>query len=163
MSKSYRSRRTVDTRESAGYYVDGNTVRVTVPQWEQEQTHERQVSKKTRKNRRKAMSMSRSFVVFLSAMSIMAMFMCVSYIELKTQITRQTKQIASLQTDLNELKSDNDAMENSNETSMDLDEVYKIATEKLNMHYPTEKQIVSYSTDGSGYVRQYSNVSGNKK
>ena len=72
-------------------------------------------------------------------------------------------EIASLQTDLNELKSDNDAMENSNETSVDLDEVYKIATEKLNMHYPTEKQIVSYSTDGSGYVRQYSNVSGNKK
>ncbi len=108
------------------------------------------------------MSMSRGFVVFLSAMSIVAMFMCVSYIELKTQITRQTKQIASLQTDLNELKSDNDALENSNETSVDLDEIYRIATEKLQMHYPTEKQIVSYSTDGSGYVRQYSNVPGNK-
>ena len=162
MSKAYRSRPTGDTRESAGYYVDGNTVRVAVPQWEKEQAPERKVSKKTRKNRRKAMSMSRGFVVFLSAMSIVAMFMCVSYIQLKTQITRQTKQIASLQTDLNELKSDNDAMENSNETSVDLDEVYRIATEKLNMHYPTEKQIVSYSTDGSGYVRQYSDVPGNK-
>ncbi len=162
MSKAYRSRPRVDTRESAGYYVDGNTVRVTVPQWEEEQAPERKVSQKTRKNRRKAMSMSRGFVVFLSAMSIAAMFMCVSYIQLKTQITRQTKQIASLQTSLNELKSDNDAMENSNETSVDLDEVYRIATEKLNMHYPTEKQIVSYSTDGSGYVRQYSDVPGNK-
>lgn len=161
MSKAYRSR-PVDQRESAGYYVDGNTVRVAPPQWEDEQTHKRQVSTKTRKNRRKAMSMSRGFVVFLSAMSIVAMFMCVSYIELKTQITRQTKQIASLQTDLNELKSDNDALENANETSVDLDEIYRIATEKLHMHYPTEKQIVSYSTDGSGYVRQYSNVPGNK-
>ena len=61
------------------------------------------------------MSMSRGFVVFLSAMSIMAMFMCVSYVQLKTEITRQTKRIASLQTDLNDLKSDNDALENSYE------------------------------------------------
>ena len=162
MSKAYKSRSGTDRRKAMGYYVDGNTVRVTRPEWEDEQSTRRQVSRKTKNNRRKAMSMSRGFVVFLSAMSILAMFMCVSFIQLKTEITRQTKQIASLQTELNELKSDNDALENSNEASVDLDEIYKIATEKLHMHYPTEKQIVSYSTDGSGYVRQYTDVPGSK-
>lgn len=162
MSTAYRSRRSVDSRENTGYYVDGNTVRVAPAEWEEEQTRQRQVSRKTRKNRTKAMSMSRGFVVFLSAMSIAAMFMCVSYVQLKTEITRQTKRIASLQTDLNDLKSDNDALENSYEASVDLTEVYEIATEKLGMHYPNEKQIVSYSTDGSGYVRQYSDLPDNK-
>lgn len=138
--------------------MDGNTVRVAPAQWEEEETRKRQISRKTRKNRTKAMSMSRGFVVFLSAMSIMAMFMCVSYVQLKTEITRQTKKIASLQTDLNDLRSDNDAMENSYEASVDLTEVYRKATQELGMHYPSEDQIVSYSTDGSGYVRQYSDV-----
>lgn len=158
MSTAYRSRRSVDSRENTGYYVDGNTVRVAPAEWEEEQTRKRQVSRKTRKNRTKAMRMSRGFVVFLSAMSIAAMFMCVSYVQLKTEITRQTKRIASLQTDLNDIRSDNDALENSFEASVDLTEVYAIATQKLGMHYPSEEQIVSYSADGSGYVRQYADV-----
>ena len=158
VSTAYRSRRSVDSRENTGYYVDGNTVRVAPAQWEEEQVRERQVSSKTRKNRSKAMSMSRGFVVFLSAMSIAAMFMCVSYVQLKTEITRQTKKIASLQTDLNDLKSDNDALENSYEASVDLAQIYETATGKLGMHYPNEKQIISYNTDGSGYVRQYTDV-----
>jgi cell division protein FtsL len=136
--------------------VDGNTVRVAQPQWEEEP--KRQVSSKTRKNRTKAMSMNRGFVVFLSAMSVAAMFMCVSYVQLKTEITKQTKQIASLQTDLNDLKSDNDALENSYEASVDLTEIYQVATEKLGMHYPNEGQVISYSTDGSGFVRKYCDV-----
>lgn len=156
MSSEYERRRRVDSRENTGYYVDGNTVRVAQPQWEEET--KRQVSSKTRKNRTKAMSMNRGFVVFLSAMSVAAMFMCVSYVQLKTEITKQTKQIASLQTDLNDLKSDNDALENSYEASVDLTEIYQVATEKLGMHYPNEGQVISYSTDGSGYVRQYSDV-----
>lgn len=158
MSTAYRSRRGVDSRENTGYYVDGNTVRVAPAQWEEEQVRERQVSSKTRKNRSKAMSMSRGFVVFLSAMSIATMFMCVSYVQLKTEITRQTKKIASLQTDLNDLKSDNDALENSYEASVDLAQIYETATGKLGMHYPNEKQIISYNADGSGYVRQYADV-----
>ena len=162
MSTVYRKRHSVDSRVNTGYYVDGNTVRVAPAQWEEEQIKERQVSKKTRNNRTKAMSMSRGFVVFLSAMSIVAMFMCVSYVQLKTEITRQTKKIASLQTDLNDLKSDNDALENSYEASVDLTQVYETATEKLGMHYPNEKQIILYNADGSGYVRQYADVPGDK-
>lgn len=162
MSTVYRKRHSVDSRVNTGYYVDGNTVRVAPAQWEEEQIKERQVSKKTRNNRTKAMSMSRGFVVFLSAMSIVAMFMCVSYVQLKTEITRQTKKIASLQTDLNDLKSDNDALENSYEASVDLTQVYETATEKLGMHYPNEKQIILYNADGSGYVRQYANVPSDK-
>ena len=162
MSTVYRKRHSVDSIVNTGYYVDGNTVRVAPAQWEEEQIKERQVSKKTRNNRTKAMSMSRGFVVFLSAMSIVAMFMCVSYVQLKTEITRQTKKIASLQTDLNDLKSDNDALENSYEASVDLTQVYETATEKLGMHYPNEKQIILYNADGSGYVRQYANVPSDK-
>ena len=70
VSTVYRRSHSVDISDNTGYYVDGNTVRVAPAQWEEEQTRKRQVSSETRKNRTNAMSMSRGFVVFLSAMSI---------------------------------------------------------------------------------------------
>lgn len=142
------------------YYYDGNTVRVgeLVPEEELQPEVRRRLSKKTRKNRAKALSMNRGYVVFLAVVSMAAVFMCVSYIQLKTEITGQSKKIAARQTELTEIRADNDALENSLYASVDLDEVYRIATQKLGMHYPNQDQIVQYSTDRSGYVRQYADV-----
>lgn len=146
--------------EESAYYYDGNTVRVgeLAPEVEQQPEIQRRLSKKTRKNRAKALSVNRGYVVFLAAVSTVAVFMCVSYIQLKTEITSQSKKIAARQTELTEIRADNDALENSMYASVDLDEVYRIATQKLGMHYPDEDQIVRYSTDGSGYLRQYTDV-----
>ena len=159
MSERNRRQANVDIRVNNRYYVDGNVVRPLPLEVEREPEVRRKVSSKTRKNRSKALSMSRGFVLFLSLASILAMLLCVSYVQLKTEIARQTKQIASLQSDLNDLKSDNDALENSYSASVDTNEVYTVATERLGMHYPNEDQIVTYSTDGSGYVRQYQSLS----
>lgn len=146
--------------EESAYYYDGNTVRVgeLAPEVEQQPEIQRRLSKKTRKNRAKALSVNRGYVVFLAVVSTVAVFMCVSYIQLKTEITSQSKKIAARQTELTEIRADNDALENSMYASVDLDEVYRIATQKLGMHYPDEDQIVRYSTDGSGYLRQYTDV-----
>lgn len=145
------------TEYNRSYYFDGNTVRVEDPLQEEPQRRKK-TSKRTRKNRAKATSMNREFVVFMAVISVMAMFMCVYYIQLKTEITRQTATIAARESTLTDLKADNDALENSVNTSVDLDEILRIATEKLGMHYPTEEQIQEYSTDGSGYVRQYADI-----
>lgn len=155
MSTNRRTPRTTEYEMS--YYYDGNTVRVEEPVHEEPERKKR-TSKRTRRNRAKAMSMNRDFVIFMAIVSIMAMFMCVYYIQLKTEITRQTAIIASKESALTDLKADNDALENAVNTSLNLDEILRIATEKLGMHYPTETQIQEYSTDGSGYVRQYADI-----
>lgn len=146
--------------EESEYYYDGNTVRVgeLAPEEEQQPEIRHRLSKKTRKNRAKALSVNRGYVVFLAVVSTVAVFMCVSYIQLKTEITSQSKKIAARQTELTDIRADNDALENSLYASVDLDEVYRIATGKLGMHYPDQDQIIQYSTDGSGYVRQYADV-----
>lgn len=146
--------------EESAYFYDGNTVRVgdLAPEEEQQPQIQKRLSKKTRRNRAKALSVNRGYVVFLAVVSTVAVFMCVSYIQLKTEMTSQTKKIASKQTELAEIRADNDALENALYASVDLNEVYRVATGKLGMHYPEQDQIVRYSTDGSGYVRQYADV-----
>ncbi|HCT90564.1 MAG TPA: hypothetical protein DF613_04145 [Lachnospiraceae bacterium] len=146
--------------DESAYYYDGNTVRVgdLIPEEEQQPEIQRRLSKKTRKNRAKALSVNRGYVVFLAVVSTVAVSMCVSYIQLKTEITSQSKKIAAKQTELADIRADNDALENSLYASVDLDEVYRIATQKLGMHYPDQEQIVQYSTDGSGYLRQYTDI-----
>lgn len=157
MSTKRRISQTTEYERS--YYYDGNAVRVEEPVREEPERQKR-TSTRTRRNRAKAMSMSRDFVIFMAVVSIMAMFMCVYYLQLKTEVTRQTSMIASKESALTDLKADNDALENAVNTSLDLDEILQIATEKLGMHYPTETQIQEYSTDGSGYVRQYLDIPG---
>jgi len=44
------------------------------------------------------------------------------------------------------------------EESVDLDEIYRIATEELGMQEATDAQIVYYTYNYSNYLRQYSAV-----
>ena len=89
-------------------YVDGNTVRKIQesPRSRRQlpQQRRRAVSKATRKNRAKAMSMTRGFVVFLTVVLIAILFSCVNYLHTKSQITAQMKSVAALESELTQLK-----------------------------------------------------------
>ena len=62
------------------------------------------------KNRAKAMSMTRGFVVFLTVVLIAILFSCVNYLHTKSQITAQMKSVAALESELTQLKEENDAI-----------------------------------------------------
>ena len=49
-------------------------------------------------------------------------------------------------------------METSINTSLNLDEVYRIATEELGMVYPSKDQVILYNKTESEYVRQYEDI-----
>ncbi len=82
----------------------------------------------------------------------------VGFLCLKEIIIEQNRHIASLENQINDLKSDNDAYYNKVMASVDLEAIREAAMNRLGMKYAEESQIQYYDTDGSSYVRQYQEV-----
>lgn len=57
-----------------------------------------------------------------------------------------------------QLVQDNKAYETKLNQSIDMEEVYRRATQELGMVYPEEGQIIVYHKKESGYVRQYEQI-----
>lgn len=141
------------------YYIDENAVRKlqTAPE-KKEKRAERQVSHEARKNRAKALRMSRGYVLFLALVSVASLGMCVKFLQLKAVVTTQNETVAALESRLSKLKAENDALYNNTFSSVDLDEVKSIAMNRLGMQTADEDQIVGFSLSGNSYVRQYQDV-----
>ena len=107
-----KSSRRVNSRaeQQERYEVWGNTVRKAEAIPEERPRRKSGVSRRAQRNRARAVQMSRGYVVFLAVVSVAALLMCVRYLKLKAEITTQTSEIASLESALNELKADNDAL-----------------------------------------------------
>ena len=147
-----RSERTVEQ-----YVIDGNTVR-KIQAIPQEEPEVRPVRRTTSRNRARTRAMSRGYVMFLAVVSAAALFMCVRYLQMKSAITTQTKEIATAESELSQLKADNDALYNSVISSVDLEKIKDKAMNELGMTYPQEDQIYQFDTAGNSYVRQYKDV-----
>ena len=134
----------------ASRYIYGNTVRkVNQPIHEQPRRHVEPV----RKHKRHHMSLG--YLLFLTMAVVLMGLTLTWYISLQSQITGSVKNIATLQSQLNTLKQENDEAYNRANGNLDLDEIKRIAIQEYGMTYATEGQIISYS-DGGGndYVRQ---------
>ena len=132
-------------------YVHGNTVRkVNEPVRRNAPYHVQEPSV-----RKKRHHMSLGYLLFLSIAVVLMGLTLTWYISLQSQITGSVKNIATLQSQLNTLKQENDEAYNRTNGNVDLDEVKRIAIQEYGMTYATEGQIVTYS-DGGGndYVRQ---------
>ena len=84
----------------------------------------------------------------------------INYLKLKTECTSKRSQLATLESQLAELKEDNDAYESQVTSSVDLERIRKIAIGRLGMKYPSNQQTETYATEGGSYVRQYQDVTG---
>ncbi len=144
-------------------YVDGNTVRKSAVPARREREYEEPQRKKSNrqvsKNRARARQMSRGYVIFLAMVSVATMFVCVRFIQLRSTVTTQLKDIAALETQLNQLTAENDALYNQIIKDVDLEHVKDVAINQLGMNYATEDQIIWYSNNATNsYVRQYQDV-----
>lgn len=142
-------------------FVNGNTVRKlqTVPDKRQEK-HSKQTehSKQVKRNRERAMSMNAGSVAFLAIAVCITLVGCVKYLTLQAEITERIKNISSLESELSDLKSDNDETYNRINASVDLDEIKKIAMDQLGMVYASKDQVKMYDNQDSDYVRQYEDI-----
>jgi len=88
----------------------------------------------------------------------MTLFVCVNYLKLQAQNTTFRNQTASLESQLADLKQQNDAAYENALTSVNLDTIRDIAINKLGMVYAGEEQVKTYDDKSSDYVRQYEDV-----
>ena len=148
---------------STGTYVDGNTVR-KVNRYTTEAVPERRERKEykrshiVRRNQEKALYMDGPYVLALTAAAVITLFLCMNYLHIQSSITTRIDHIETLELKLEHLKSENDALQTRIDTYVDLDHVYKVATEELGMVYANKDQILLYNKTESEYVRQYEDI-----
>lgn len=138
-------------------YIDGNTAReLDVRRAIEEEP--KKLSQTARKNREKASHMSLGYVTFLVAALLMSGYILINYIQMQFDISDQVAQIAKLESRYNTLKQENDETYAKLMSSIDLEEIKRIAIGELGMTYAGEGQIITYTNEGSDYVRQYADI-----
>lgn len=154
MARSNRRGNSLKERTTV-YEYDGSAAR------ELETLPKEQGRRKKRKPGRQAQrrySVSPGYVVFLTLVCIAVSGLCVMNVRQKSTITTQYEEIASLENEYNQLKSNNDAKYNQVMDSVSLEDVKNAAQNELGMSYANANQIVYYDLGDDSYVRQYKDV-----
>ena len=102
--------------------------------------------------------MNRAFVAFLTACVAASALVSVSLIQIRSNVTQQMKEVAALESQINDMKADNDARYKQITTSVDLNAIKDAAINRLGMKYASQDQIVYYSIDKNNYMDQYNDI-----
>lgn len=157
MAERYRSNYTK-------VYIDGNTAKklrsMRVPDGERIKRPKpgKKINYQVKRNQEKALQMNLPYVMMLTVASVCTLYLCVNYLQLQSSITSRIHNIETLEKELEALKSENDALETDINTSLDLDYVYRVATQELGMVYADKSQVILYNKTESEYVRQYEDI-----
>ncbi|MBR3810976.1 MAG: hypothetical protein IKJ16_01425 [Agathobacter sp.] len=149
------------------YYVNGSTVRrlneepVRRERIERRNTEDQQKKRRknaARRNRARALHMSKGYVTFLTLCVGIIAVAAVAMIQMQSQVTQRMEHIAALESQITDLKADNDARYKEIVTSVDLDDIKAVAINELGMQYASEDQIVYYSVENNNFMDQYSDI-----
>ncbi len=148
--------RTANSRDR--YYVQGNVVRKLDVTKEIERQPQKKISNAARKNREKAKHMNAGYVVFLCMALVATGIILINYIGLQSDITNSVQHISALESQLNNLKLANDEEYSRITSSVDLEEIKRIAIQELGMQYAEEGQVVTFASENSDYVKQMADI-----
>ena len=136
-------------------YVEGNTVR-RLDTVRELQEPVRRPNQGVRRNQEKSRYMNLPYVLFLTAAMVITGIMLIGYLQTQSNLTLSIKKVAKLESELNDMRLSNDEQLERINTSLDMEEIRRIAIEELGMTYAKEGQVVMVSGEGSDYVRQIS-------
>ena len=85
-------------------------------------------------------------------------FICYQYLNVQAAAKTNSDMIAELKSELSTLKENNDVLESDINASIDYDAIYDTAVNELGMVYPEKKQVITYDSKESEYVKQYKDV-----
>lgn len=142
-------------------YVRGNVVtKPEEPLHRHEKSPERpkKTSRQVRRNRKLAFDMNSAYVIFLAVAAVMALVVCVNYIELQSRITSRSKNITAMQEELAKLREENNTKYNAVMDSVNLDEIRDRAINELGMVYASPDRIVGYESPATDYVKKYEDI-----
>lgn len=162
------SMRVSANRQRARYYVDGSAARQLRPQDDRYTRRQRAVQNDRRTSQAgrgaarrqvvKAAPMNMGYIAVMAAAFLIVCGVLMSYVKLQSDISNHVKNISTLESRLNELRLANDETYTKIMSSVDLEEVKRIAVNELGMKYAKEGQVVQYTGEGNDYVRQYSDI-----
>ena len=98
------------------------------------------------------------YMLFLTVAAAMVLWSCVNFLQLQAESTSRVKNIAALETELEDLKKENDDNYTRIMTSVDLDYIRDVAINELGMVYADEDQVILYDGGTKDYVRQSQDV-----
>lgn len=148
-------------------YIDGSTVRKaetapvrrTPPGPAPQRAHRAQPRRTVRGRRQvRVAPMNIGYIAVVVCALAVTCVVLISYIGLQSAITGHINNISRLESELNDLKLSNDELYTKIMSSVDLEEIKRIAVNELGMKYAKEGQVITYSGEGSDYVRQYSDI-----
>lgn len=115
-------------------------------------------SREVRRNREKAANMNASYVFFLITASLVVLFMCVKYLNIQNQIDEKTNEINELKTQINTLTVQNDSLNYTVNSYMDVNFICKKAEKELGMVIADKKQVSKYKRNNSEYMKQIKDI-----
>lgn len=106
----------------------------------------------------KVLQMNLAYVMFAVAAAVICIGICVNFLELQSTYTSVRRQKTRLETQLNQMRIENDTVYNGIISSVNLEHVKDVAMNDLGMVYASRSQIYTYDGTESDYVRQYQDV-----
>lgn len=161
---------TASYRRGQSFITDGNTVRVvrreTDPFYEHDLTrraalHNRETKERMNaaaRRRQRSVSIAFPSMILLAAAVVMAVVLGYMMVTLHASVDSHVAAVRSMETELEALKTENDALEQSIDTSVDLAYVYNAAVGRLGMVHAGQNNVISYEKTESEYVRQYERI-----
>lgn len=140
-------------------YIDGNTARKlqSIPV-DRNRTQNDQIRRQQVKRQHRVAPMNLGYVFFMMLATLVVCVVLIGYVELQADITNRINHISKLESQLNDLKLANDEEYTKIMSSVDLEEIKRIAIEELGMKYAKDGQVITYSGEGNDYVRQYKEI-----
>lgn len=123
-----------------------------------ERIRKREIRQHAQRNRERAQAINGGSVLFLTfAMSVFVVICCL-FLGLQNQLTNRLDDIASLQSQVEQLSQDNDILESRLISAENLAAIGETATKKLGMQKVSKDQIRYYTSQSEDYMVQYSEI-----
>lgn len=149
-------------------YVEGSAARVyDVEPLRREQERKRREEEYQRRERERRNPYSRTVelpgvhrasVLFLIMAVAAVFYVCFSYVQTQNQLHEQRQQVVAIQSDIAQMKEDNEQEYQTVVDSVDLADVYRKATQELGMVRAKKDQVYTYQNKKSDMVKQYGEI-----
>lgn len=96
--------------------------------------------------------------LFLSLAIVVCLSFCFNYLRMQSGLTQMKSQAAVIQSEIAQMSADNAEKKQQIMDSVDLAEVYEIATGQLGMVQAVDNQVFQYRNKKSNMVRQYGDI-----
>ena len=140
-------------------FAEGNTIRMTQEAEPVRIRLPRERTERQRQASRKVSRQKRMISVFLTGIAVVLLVaLCLTMLTIAGENNGLKTEISRLESQVSELKSQNDSRQYDLNSSVDLNYVVQVATNELGMVRSTSGQIRTYSTSESEYIQQVAEI-----